>query len=588
MNYDLTPERRDYINARGYTLLTACPGSGKTTSIAYKLGELAVHSNDNVLCLSFTNNAVNELDKAYNLLYGIKLSYPHKILTIDSFLSQYIVLPFWYLIKGLTKRPSIMDDTHNSPLYECSYIDKGERKSRFYTKLSNNGYKYYVSHKDSDFSRDVKGDLLCDNRIITSMEGLEVARHILQRRLNLGILTSGDIEYYAYNIINNYPQITQALAHRFSYIIMDEAQDMSSIQYEIIKLLIAGGLRNVEFVGDLRQSIYSWRNANPDIFKSLLKDEKWTKLNFVHNRRSVQQIIDQYNLIKSATDANTISHKVSSMNIPIHVYHFEENQNDIVIDLFFQKCKDHSLSKRQVICRGKTQLKELLGLQDTDDCWKSKIPHLLITAVNHFNLGQVNESVKLMKKVWSLVKDEQNGEDFANRALLIDSSFADVSKLIALLRDIPSLELSISEWQAQTERLLERFCNLQDGLVNFKFKRRMNGYKMSDISKMRVIDYFHNTIRRNPSEFSTVHGIKGLTFDACLVFLNKNHSETLSLELFAQCAELKERHRLLYVACSRPRQFLAFAIPKSVRKELICKYILPNFTYIDITNGEKI
>ena len=66
MNYDLTPERRDYINARGYTLLTACPGSGKTTSIAYKLGELAVHSNDNVLCLSFTNNAVNELDEAYN------------------------------------------------------------------------------------------------------------------------------------------------------------------------------------------------------------------------------------------------------------------------------------------------------------------------------------------------------------------------------------------------------------------------------------------------------------------------------------------------------------------------------------------
>lgn len=582
MNYDLTLERRNYINARGYILLTACPGSGKTTSIAYKLGELAGHSNDNVLCISFTNNAVKELEESYNLLHDKKLSYPHKILTIDSFLSQYIVLPFWYLIKGLTKRPTIMDETHTSPLYECSYIDKGERKSRFYTKLSKGGYKYYFSHKESDFSRDIKGNFLCDNHIIISSEGIEVARHILQRRLNLNILTSGDIGYYAYYIINNYPQITQALAHRFTYIIMDEAQDMASIQCEIIKLLIAGGLRNVEFVGDLRQSIYSWRNANPDIFKSLLKDEKWTKLKFVHNRRSVQHIIEQYNLIKSATDANTISHEVPSLNIPIHVYHFEENQNDKVIDLFFQKCNDHSLSKRQVICRGKTQLKELLGLQDNNDCWKSKIPHLLITAVNHFNSGQFHESIKLMKKVWSLIKDEQNGEDFANRALLIDSSFADVSKLIVILRAIPSLELSISEWQEQTERLFERFCNLPEGSVNFNFKRRMNGYKMSDISKMRVIDYFHNNIRRNPSEFSTVHGIKGLTFDACLVFLNKNHSETLSLELFEQCAELKERHRLLYVACSRPRQFLAFAIPKSVKKETINKYILPNFTYIDI------
>lgn len=582
MNYDLTPERKNYINARGYTLLTACPGSGKTTSIAYKLGELAAHSNDNVLCLSFTNNAVKELEESYKLLHDIKLSYPHKILTIDSFLSQYVVLPFWYLIKGLTKRPTIMDETQTSPLYECSYIDKGERKSRFYTKLSKNGYKYYFSHKESDFSRDVKGDFMCDNRIIISSEGIEVARYILQRRLNLGILTSGDIEYYAYSIMNNYPRITQALAHRFTYLIMDEAQDMASIQYEIIKLLIAGGLQNVEFVGDLRQSIYSWRNANPDIFKSLLKDEKWTKLFFVHNRRSVQHIIDQYNLIKTASDTNIISHEVPSLNIPIHVYHFEDNQNDKVIDLFFQKCNDHSLSKRQVICRGKTQLKELLGLQDSNDCWKSKIPHLLITAVNHFYSGQFNDSVKLMKKVWSLLKDEQNGEEFANRALLIDSSFADVSKLIALLRNIPPLELSISEWQSQTEKLLERFCNLQDGSVNFNIKRRMNGYKMADISKMRVIDYFHNNIRRNPSEFSTVHGIKGLTFDACLVFLNKNHSETLSLELFEQCAKLKERHRLLYVACSRPRQFLAFAIPKSVKKETIDKYILPNFTYIDI------
>lgn len=42
---------------------------------------------------------------------------------------------------------------------------------------------------------------MCDNRIIISSEGIEVARYILQRRLNLGILTSGDIEYYAYSIL---------------------------------------------------------------------------------------------------------------------------------------------------------------------------------------------------------------------------------------------------------------------------------------------------------------------------------------------------------------------------------------------------
>lgn len=37
MNYDITPQRQAYIDARGYTILTACPGSGKTTSIVKKL-----------------------------------------------------------------------------------------------------------------------------------------------------------------------------------------------------------------------------------------------------------------------------------------------------------------------------------------------------------------------------------------------------------------------------------------------------------------------------------------------------------------------------------------------------------------------
>ena len=41
MDYEITPERKKYIEARGLTVLTACPGSGKTTSIAYKLGKLA-------------------------------------------------------------------------------------------------------------------------------------------------------------------------------------------------------------------------------------------------------------------------------------------------------------------------------------------------------------------------------------------------------------------------------------------------------------------------------------------------------------------------------------------------------------------
>lgn len=43
MDYDITPQRQVYLDARGYTILTACPGSGKTTSIVKKLLTVSHH-----------------------------------------------------------------------------------------------------------------------------------------------------------------------------------------------------------------------------------------------------------------------------------------------------------------------------------------------------------------------------------------------------------------------------------------------------------------------------------------------------------------------------------------------------------------
>ena len=41
MEYEVTEERKAYLNARGYTILSACPGSGKTTSIVKKLYDIS-------------------------------------------------------------------------------------------------------------------------------------------------------------------------------------------------------------------------------------------------------------------------------------------------------------------------------------------------------------------------------------------------------------------------------------------------------------------------------------------------------------------------------------------------------------------
>ena len=71
MDYEITPQRQAYLEARGYTILTACPGSGKTTSIVKKLHAVSKYCHDHYgkhtgyACLSFTNKACEELAVKY-------------------------------------------------------------------------------------------------------------------------------------------------------------------------------------------------------------------------------------------------------------------------------------------------------------------------------------------------------------------------------------------------------------------------------------------------------------------------------------------------------------------------------------------
>lgn len=82
----------------------------------------------------------------------------------------------------------------------------------------------------------------------------------------------------------------------FDYIIVDEFQDSNDIQFELFRLL-SENEENLYFVGDVKQCIYSFRNANPEIFASLLHHEKYEKILLNENFRSSENVIDTVNLM---------------------------------------------------------------------------------------------------------------------------------------------------------------------------------------------------------------------------------------------------------------------------------------------------
>lgn len=95
----LTHEQLSFLEAEGRVIVRACPGSGKTYSVATKL--LSYLDNwdryhQGVAILSFTNVASEEIyKKALLMNKGIgKLDYPHYIGTVDSFINEFIVLRY--------------------------------------------------------------------------------------------------------------------------------------------------------------------------------------------------------------------------------------------------------------------------------------------------------------------------------------------------------------------------------------------------------------------------------------------------------------------------------------------------------------
>ena len=80
-----------------------------------------------------------------------------------------------------------------------------------------------------------------------------------------------DILTMTYDLLSKRRDILDAWRHRFSYILIDEFQDINLVQYKTIQLL-AAPKNNLFIVGDDDQSIYRFRGARPEIMLGFEKD----------------------------------------------------------------------------------------------------------------------------------------------------------------------------------------------------------------------------------------------------------------------------------------------------------------------------
>lgn len=564
---DLNKQRQDYIDARGKVVLNACPGSGKTTTIAYKLHTLIENEYKEaniggIACLSFTNVAKDEIKQKYFEFSKKTLYYPNSVSTIDSFINTYITLPFYYLSTGKYERPNILDE--NSILDTFRINELWDYKIRKHKHLNKEGKPLVFIYKPSSIVKDLNGNYTSNGNLPDTLKVdvnvfNDYAKTIKTWQFEKGILTNSDSTVIAFNILNNFPQVTKSLALRFKHIMIDEAQDTSEIQHSIFNKLIDNGLSNIELIGDPYQSLYVWRNAKPKVFMSKYSDPEWQGLDLSDNWRSTTKIIEAYSLLRNSTDETIIARNRSDIEHPIYILTFEKDNEKQALEKYNKLCicyKDNRVVTRGVKLSDK--LNEIS--KNPNDYWKNPLGLKIIHSIIFLKKNNIKSAIDAFRSVINeILYPKLNYKEKREKLKELKSDYNLNAVFSKLLIEFSDFNFTLAEWTKKTTERLTIFLKLATPL---DFQLKEGTFKPKHKKKMS--DLFSNEKMKWSFPISTIHKVKGMTLDTTLLFLHKDgHSISLK-DITPSNGILTEKQTMIYVAMSRPRHLLAIAIEDTV------------------------
>jgi len=128
-----------------------------------------------------------------------------------------------------------------------------------------------------------------------------------RRKRQLGVMDFSDLERFTFDLLKSDPGVRAALHRRFAHVLVDEYQDINPLQAQIIAAVSReggadGGVGgNLFTVGDVKQSIYRFRLAEPDMFVRRAEDLRAGRggvcIDLQYNFRSQRRIIDAVNAV---------------------------------------------------------------------------------------------------------------------------------------------------------------------------------------------------------------------------------------------------------------------------------------------------
>ena len=567
---ELTEEQKAFLDAEGKIVLCAVPGSGKTFIVVKKILKYLKKwplAHQGVAALSFTNVASDEIMRQASELSSefASVNYPHYVGTLDSFINNFILLRFGYLMQKENQvRPVIIHENYG----ELNFFS---RDGRCHQKMCTQHPEWF--HWSSN-------GLLKDNKPINCDVNPKPCVAYKKALIKRGIVTQREAPALSLMLLKKYPQIASELAYRFPIIIVDEAQDTSREQIGILDCLANAGVQTIILVGDPDQALNEWRDSTPEYFIEKMHEASWNCMYLTTNFRSSQLICNAVkpfsSMLTGKEPATALGENAEFQTKPVLFCVSKGKQRQDVIDAFISLCNENGIEISSkyvsVLTRGR------IHSDIVSDIWKTPETKSLAIATYLWHCSNRREAYRLCEKVLYNIEignvESLSQLEIRQKAEIIMPFASWNSSIIALLKCLPSPTLSINDWK---KHLIEEITKLmQLGVIT-----SYNGRQTSEIVKTKqrdkkhpqflnsaVIDYFE---KRSALDITTssVHGVKGETFDATLLIVDSTKGANALTPTVLNTGVLNsELIRIAYVAMTRPRKLLAVSIPKT-NKQLV-------------------
>ncbi len=266
----------------GPCMVLAGPGTGKTTVITSRVANLVKNKivpPENILVVTFSRGAVNEMKNRYSALLGIKGTGGVSFGTFHSVFYKLLRHYKGYRLEDLIDESRKYNLIKNIVKRQLSYsVEDESRVKNIITDME------YVISTISDASKIRTSS--CD-----SCQLVSIIEEYKAQKEQSGKYDYDDILYDCMLMLKEDPDILKEVRERFKYILVDEFQDINALQCETIRL-IAEPLNNIFIVGDDDQSIYGFRGAAPNILLSFEKIYPECSRIFLNtNYRSTESIL---------------------------------------------------------------------------------------------------------------------------------------------------------------------------------------------------------------------------------------------------------------------------------------------------------